>query len=505
METRLFVKMPPACWCAQRLAITVEGPEQRFSVTTEAPFARIGSDDAAEVVLRHGGLPRRGLYLHATDEGVFWINLASPPTLDEVPRGWLPPDRRIHFGPYRISARLVQPAQKPASALPDLCAKGALPEPHPRIVVALGDTELARRRLTRRLTLVGRRHPAALRIDNDDLSDPHLVLYWHAGTLWAIDLLSRKGLRLDGYPIDVGQVPEGASIALGAIELRYAPKPNGQGQIQTAVPLPASLCDTDPSGTGLVPPLASMDAAQPALTDERAALEAQRQEFEQRRVELEAMRQQLEALRRGLEEDRLEHERACAALEAQRQEYEQRHDELDAKRQDIETLGRELEEHRLQQERAHAEVDAARAALTDERAALAAQRQEFERRRDELEAMRREMEARGRDLEERRRAEQPAHAHIESSPVAAQAAGRPPGASPPSAVERAAPAQDTEGRYEQVLDRLFQVSRARRSWWQRVSAVFFGRPPYGSGFQFPEPEPETDPDSEEAPPQERRR
>ncbi|MCR4411965.1 MAG: FHA domain-containing protein [Thermoguttaceae bacterium] len=459
MEPRLLVKTPPACWCAQRLAITVEGPEKRFSVTTEAPFARIGSDEAAEVVLRHGRLPRRGLYLHATDEGVFWINLASPDTVKEVPRGWLPPDRRIHFGPYRISARVVHEAQRSAGAFADLCAKGSLPEPHPRIVVMLGDLELARRRLTRRLTLVGRRPPAALRIDNDDLSDPHLVLYWQAGSLWAIDLLSRNGLRLNGSPIDVGRVPEGASIALGAIEIRYAPKSNGQGNIQTAVPLPTGLCDTDPSGTGLVPPIAAIESSRAALADERAALEAKRQEYDQRRAELEALRAELEALRRDLEDERLE------------------------------------------QERARGEVEAARMALADERAALEAKRQEHDQRRAELEALRAELEARGRTLEDERLKQERARGEIESSRAAGQAAGHSPGASSTGPVERPAPSQDTEGRYEEVLDRLFQVSRARRSWWQRLRAVFLGQPPYGSGFQYPEPEHETDRDSEEAPPQ----
>jgi hypothetical protein len=67
--------------------VTVKGPEGSFSVTAEKPFARIGAHETADVVLPGNRIPRRGIYLHLTEQGVFWINLASSATNGEFRHG----------------------------------------------------------------------------------------------------------------------------------------------------------------------------------------------------------------------------------------------------------------------------------------------------------------------------------------------------------------------------------------------------------------------------------
>ena len=60
-------------------------------------------------------------------------------------------------------AQLVPPvAGPPAAELVPLDIKGTAPEPYPIIAIAFGDNEVARRRLSRQLTVVGRLRPSAL-------------------------------------------------------------------------------------------------------------------------------------------------------------------------------------------------------------------------------------------------------------------------------------------------------------------------------------------------------
>ena len=96
-------------WCEQGLEITVDGPEGRFCVKVEKPFARVGRHESSEVVLPNKRAPHRGLYLHATEAGIFYVRLASSSSKnDQGAQGWLAPGQILNVGPYQITVQLAE-------------------------------------------------------------------------------------------------------------------------------------------------------------------------------------------------------------------------------------------------------------------------------------------------------------------------------------------------------------------------------------------------------------
>ncbi|MGQ9573802.1 MAG: FHA domain-containing protein [Thermoguttaceae bacterium] len=216
------VSMGPGLWCRHELVVTVDGPQGRLVTTTNKPYARIGSHPLSDVALADPGVARRSLYLHATDRGVFCVRLTDQGGANEADRGWLGPHQEVRVGAYRVSARLADGSQPAWAAEPDLEARGSVEIPQPMLVVKYRGQPIATRRLKRRLTVVGRWRPSTLPIQSDDISAPHLVLYWEGGVLWVIDLLSRNGTLVGGRPIEADQLPLGGSLILGRVELEYA-------------------------------------------------------------------------------------------------------------------------------------------------------------------------------------------------------------------------------------------------------------------------------------------
>jgi hypothetical protein len=76
--------------------------------------------------------------------------------------------------------------------------------------------------LTRRLTVVGRRKPAAISLASPSVSVVHGVLYVDSGELWVIDLSSKNGLRVGNQTLEVVRPPVGSSLHLGVYELAFS-------------------------------------------------------------------------------------------------------------------------------------------------------------------------------------------------------------------------------------------------------------------------------------------
>jgi len=250
-------------WCPHSLVVTVDGPQGPRTTTVDKPFARLSARRSAEIVLPDLRIASRGLYLHATDAGVFCLGFSHAEAAEEPWHGWLQRGETAGFGPYQVSARLAGPPASPEGAAPpgrDLTEKGTAGEPCPIIAVAFGDREVARRRLSRALTVVGRLRPAALPIHSSDLSASHLVFYWDAGTLWVIDLLSRLGTSLEGIPVQCAELPLGCSLTVGEVRLTFAglfsSRRGGRADLPVAPPAEA------PAPTGDKPVLEPLVAAQ---------------------------------------------------------------------------------------------------------------------------------------------------------------------------------------------------------------------------------------------------
>jgi pSer/pThr/pTyr-binding forkhead associated (FHA) protein len=206
-------------WVKREIHVSVVSPDGEYSTTVRKPFARIGSLEGSEVLLDENRAARRCLYLHATEEGLFFIRLDD--FREHQGSGWLRPGRTLRVGDYEITARADPPAESIPEVDIELDAIGSAVLPRPVISVRYAHQQITQRCLDQRLTLVGRKLPSALRVQHNTLSTFHCVLYWDAGILWVIDLLSSNRTRLNGHVVDSGELRVGRSIRLGKLKIRF--------------------------------------------------------------------------------------------------------------------------------------------------------------------------------------------------------------------------------------------------------------------------------------------
>lgn len=209
-------------WCSRRLTIRVVGPDGERTVDVGKPYARIGSHPRSEVILDGPDVPSHGLYLHATDRGIFCCQLWDSSDQPTTYRGWVTPDQGIPFFDCQIFASFTdgpEPVVDPEWMLDE---KGSAQLPVPVIYLLVNEERRATYRVYRRLTIVGRERPSALRLKSEYISLTHCVLYWQDGKLWFVDLLSSNGTEKRGRKCEAERFRLGRTIKLSDVLLGFA-------------------------------------------------------------------------------------------------------------------------------------------------------------------------------------------------------------------------------------------------------------------------------------------
>lgn len=216
-------------WSGPMLRIGVDGPGADWEVVSERPFVRVGSHPRAEVRLSPVVAPPVCLYVQTSVEGCY--ALAVAPTRGGAPiySGPLRSGKRLKVGPYRLRFEFESnepPLGEPASlnhSLRMLHRSSSLDEPGPVLQIRRDQGVSEKAVLIRRaLTLVGRGGESTLRLRLPSVSRPHCLLYWHAGNLWFVDMLSRAGTRWEGQSLDCGILAPGSMLQLGEVILNVA-------------------------------------------------------------------------------------------------------------------------------------------------------------------------------------------------------------------------------------------------------------------------------------------
>lgn len=208
-------------WSSEQLLVTVSGPEGRREFVVPRPFARIGSHPDSEVVLTGPGVAKRALYVHATDEGLFCLDLDVEDAVLEKRGRWLERHDTVHVGPYLLSARLASGAPLAVPQPPSPVAWGSAGVPLPVMNVHCQRLLKDKRRFRARLNLVGRRPQCALQLRSSQVSSFHCALFWDQRRLWCVDLLSSNGTQLNGAKIDFCEVRLSDRIDVGEFTLVY--------------------------------------------------------------------------------------------------------------------------------------------------------------------------------------------------------------------------------------------------------------------------------------------
>ena len=204
------------------------------------PFAVIGRDPRADVVLDHADVSRRHVYLQVVEGRVFWVDLESRTGTrgerESQRFGWLEGGRTFCVGPYVIR-RFVGDSQAD-----DKLDRGNLPRDTPLVArayahaaqpeVALeflnGPSQSMFKPVHRVLSLIGSASGCKFRLTDSSVSRFHGSLLQTSAGLWIVDLLGQKGITINDVPVRSSRLLDGDIIRIGRYQIRIRSRPRGQ-------------------------------------------------------------------------------------------------------------------------------------------------------------------------------------------------------------------------------------------------------------------------------------
>lgn len=219
----LFLK---SCGGPLELLVTSPGEPAVRQHAPALPFAVLGRAPQCDVCLQNENVSRRHLYLQRIDGRVFFADLASRSGVrfrDEPrPFGWLGPDDELAVEGFTIRPAPGTAPHPPTEDVNPLEPYGDElgPEPGAVLEFANGRTRQPRWRLNRTLTLAGRFPTCKLRLDSGLVSRYHCSLLHTPQGVWALDLHSREGTRVNGQPIAWARLADGDRLEIGPFLIR---------------------------------------------------------------------------------------------------------------------------------------------------------------------------------------------------------------------------------------------------------------------------------------------
>jgi pSer/pThr/pTyr-binding forkhead associated (FHA) protein len=204
------------------------------------PFAVIGRDLRADVVLDHVDVSRRHVYLQVVEGRVFWIDLESRTGTrgerESQRFGWLEGGRTFGVGPYVIR-RFVGDGQTL-----DKLDRNDLPRDTPLVArahayvaqsdVALeflnGPSQSMFKPVHRVLSLIGSASGCKFRLTDSSVSRFHGSLLQTPAGLWIVDLLGQRGIAINDVPVRSSRLVDGDIVRIGRYQIRIRCRPRAQ-------------------------------------------------------------------------------------------------------------------------------------------------------------------------------------------------------------------------------------------------------------------------------------
>ena len=228
-----------------RLEVRGGGGAEARSLALNRPFAVIGSDPSADLHLDDRQVSRRHAYLQAVAGRVFCVDLGSRTgILREDGRlqgsGWLPEGEDLQIGPYLI--RLVEAHDDGRRAPGDGAnpLEEEIPHVGPEVVLNAvdGGSGPISSKLRKRLTLVGGSLDCRIRLRDPSISRVHCALLCTDDGIWAVDLLGRRGISMNGRRARSSRFEEGDWLQIGRFVLAR-PRENARRELATLADSPA--------------------------------------------------------------------------------------------------------------------------------------------------------------------------------------------------------------------------------------------------------------------------
>jgi pSer/pThr/pTyr-binding forkhead associated (FHA) protein len=196
----------------------------------DQPFAVMGRDPRADVVLDHSQISRRHVYLQVIEGRAFWIDLESRTgTRGERKSqkfGWLEGRRTLCVGPYVIR-RFVDNSQAESTQaeLPrdtPLVAPTYSHAPLPEVALEFlnGPSQSMSRPVRRVMSLIGSASGCKFRLTDPSVSRFHSSLLRISAGLWIVDLLGQRGITVNEAPVRFSRLADGDVLRIGRYQIR---------------------------------------------------------------------------------------------------------------------------------------------------------------------------------------------------------------------------------------------------------------------------------------------
>lgn len=175
----------------------------------QQPFALVGRDPRADILLDHSLVSRRHVYLQVVGGDVFWIDLDSRSgTFSDgqlQSTGWLDRGRLIRVGPFgleRLQSTRPSRENQAGTRISPLIARSLGDSPLPEVSLEFlnGPSRSTNWPMNRVMSLVGSTSGCKFRLDDPSVAPFHccLVRTWQG--LWVVDLLGQDGLGVNDAP-----------------------------------------------------------------------------------------------------------------------------------------------------------------------------------------------------------------------------------------------------------------------------------------------------------------
>jgi pSer/pThr/pTyr-binding forkhead associated (FHA) protein len=224
----------------------------------DRPAVVLGSNARADLVLDHPGVAHRHAYLQLVEGRLFAIDLETRDGLrwGGVPRpaGWLDPGRPVQVGPVTVG--VVSDCGVAASPAPGpMSRRYESRQPLPSVTLEFRSPE-GRQRLSleRVLTLAGSSARCHLRVSGSKTSRFLCGLVRTPSGVWVVDLLSSRGVVVNGVACRLVRLEDGDVLRLGTRALRLiygGGTPSSPRRVDEAASVPAVVLDTALLGEGV--------------------------------------------------------------------------------------------------------------------------------------------------------------------------------------------------------------------------------------------------------------
>lgn len=215
-----------ACLGVEPIRVRVGDPARPggSELLIDKPFFFVGSDPRSDVLLSARQAPGRVLYFQLVGGRLFCMALAdSPPVLVNGrawESGWVRPSDEFHVA--GLTLRVDNPDHRPL-ANPHTASNpvSASKRRAGYSLAPLASRSGKQFHYQQRLVVLGQSPPAHFVARHASVSRCHAaVVQAPSGELWAVDLLSRTGVAVNGKPALVAEVRSGDVLTLGAIGVR---------------------------------------------------------------------------------------------------------------------------------------------------------------------------------------------------------------------------------------------------------------------------------------------